>query len=296
MSRLISLASSGFTATVSPRGAELQSLLDPEGRDLLWNGDPRFWKGRAPILFPVIGAVHDGSYRLDGQRYDMPKHGFARDRMFDIAQHEPGAASFTLRDDAQTRALYPFGFVLEIRFVLRDSELTVIASVTNSGSDAMPFSFGFHPAFRWPMPFGVPRSAHRIRFGRPETAPLRRLDAQGFLRPELLPSPIEGDMLVPEKSQFEDDAMIFAGIESRFVRFGVPGHPALDITFPDMDVLGIWTKPDAPFLCIEPWAGISEPQGWDGDFREKPGSQVLAPGDTRRFTMTISQPDDFDAD
>ena len=82
MTGLVSLASSGFSATISPRGAELQSLVDTDGHDLLWDGDPRFWKGRAPILFPVIGTVHDGGYRLDGHHYDMPKHGFARDSLF----------------------------------------------------------------------------------------------------------------------------------------------------------------------------------------------------------------------
>ena len=296
MRNLISLASSGFTATVSKRGAQLQSLVDGEGRDLLWHGDPRYWKGRAPILFPVIGTLHNGGYKLDGRHYDMPKHGFARDRLFEVAQHQPGAATFTLRDDAETRALYPFAFVLEVHFVLQDSELSITATVRNTGEDAMPFSFGFHPAFRWPLPFDAPRSAHRIRFGKGETVPLRRIDAEGFLRPESLPTPIADSILTPDDRQFEEDAMIFSGVESRFVRYGAPGQPALDVAFPDMDVLGIWTKPGAPFLCIEPWSGISEPQNWEGDFREKPGSQLLAPGEDRRFTMSIAQQDDFDAD
>ena len=294
MTRLVSLTSSTLGATVSPHGAELQSLTDGAGRDLLWDGDPAVWSGRAPILFPAIGLLHGNGYRLDGQHFDMPKHGFARDAMFAVQQTAPGSATLTLRDSAATRALYPFAFTLAVRFALEGNALAVEARITNGAADPMPFSFGFHPAFRWPLPYGAARAGHRIRFARAETAPMRRIDADGFLTPVPHDSPIADRTLMLDDSQFVDDAMIFDGIASRSVRYGVPGHPALDIAFPQMDTLGVWTKVGADYVCIEPWAGISEPEGWDGDFRDKPGGQLLAPGDTRSFSMTITLKDDFD--
>ncbi|WP_420605562.1 aldose 1-epimerase family protein [Novosphingopyxis sp.] len=291
---LVALTSPALTATVSPHGAELQSIADAEGRSLLWDGDPHIWKGRAPILFPVIGLLHDDGYRLDDRRYAMPKHGFARDADFAAEQSAPDSAVLTLTDSPETFARYPFRFTLAIRFALEGAALRITATIANRGDDPMPFSFGFHPAFRWPLPYGAPRDGHRIRFAAPEGVPLRRIDGDGFLTPVLHDSLIRDRILMLHDEQFVDDAMIFEGIASRSVRYGVPGHPALDIAFPDMSTLGVWTKPGAGYVCIEPWAGISEPEGWDGDLRDKPGSRRLAPGDARRFGMTIALKEDFD--
>ncbi len=293
--RLVTLSSKTLSATVSPRGAELQSIADARGRALLWDGDPAVWKGRAPILFPAIGLLHGGGYRLGDRRFDMPKHGFARDAHFEVEQFGLGGAKLTLTDNPETFALYPFHFTLAIRFAIEDETLSIAAEIASRGDAPMPFSFGFHPAFRWPLPFGAARDRHRIRFAAPESVPLRRIDADGFLTPVLHESPIEDRILMLDDDQFTDDAMIFEAIASRSVRYGVPGYPALDIAFPDMSTLGVWTKPGAHYICIEPWAGVSEPEGWDGDFRDKPGIRLLAPGETRSFAMTIALKADFDA-
>ncbi len=288
------LTSEKLSATISPHGAELQSLSDVAGRNLLWDGDPRVWKGRAPILFPAIGLLHGGGYRLGDRRFAMPKHGFARHADFTVDQSAAGSATLTLIENPATLALYPFRFTLAIRFALEGAALIVTADISNRSADAMPFSFGFHPAFCWPLPFGAPRERHRIRFAEPENVPLRRINSDGFLTPVLHESPIAAQVLTLDDDQFADDAMIFDNIASRSVRYGTPGFPALEIEFPDMDTLGVWTKPGAHYICIEPWAGISEPADWSGDFRGKPGSRLLAAGDTHRFTMTAALKEDFD--
>ncbi len=282
------LESTFLKATVSTIGAELQSLADRKGNDLQWNGDPAIWRGRAPILFPVIGLLHDGAYRLDGKRYPMPKHGFARDSIFSVVARDTSRATLRLSASPETRAIYPFAFQLDIGFALADATLTLTATIANLGDRAMPASFGFHPALRWPLPYGQPRADHRLRFARPEPAPVRRIDASGFLMPAPVPTPVEGDTLNLRDDLFVDDALIFDRLASRRVTYGAEHGPQLEIGFDDFPTLGVWTKPGAGFLCVEPWHGFSDPVGFAGDLRDKPGIFEIAPHGEKMMAMTIT--------
>jgi len=285
---LATISSDRLSAAISTLGAELQYLTDGEGRDLLWNGDPAFWQGRAPILFPVIGLLEGGCYRLGGSRYAMPKHGFARHASFAIVDRAPDAATFRLAASAATRAIYPFEFQLDIRFSVADATLRVAAIISNGSADAMPASFGCHPAFPWPLPYGEPRGAHRIRFEHDEPAPIRRIDANGLLLPEPQPTPVAGDTLMLRDDLFIDDALIFDRLKSRRLSYEAPAGPRLEVEFADFPTLGVWTKPGAGFICIEPWQGFADPVGYDGDIRDKPGIIEIAPGESRELSMSIS--------
>lgn len=284
----VRIAADGISAEIGPLGAELRRVRDGQGRDLLWDGDPAFWSGRAPILFPVIGVVGEGAIRVDGASFPMPKHGFARHSRFALAAQADDSVTFRLEASDETRAAYPFDFRLDIRFACARAALEVTAELGNPGTRPLPASFGFHPALRWPLPFGGTRDEHRVTFERDEPAPIRRIDQAGLLRPAPEPTPVAGRILAPRDELFEDDALILDRHESARVRFGVPGRGGLSVSFPDTPVLGIWTKPRAPFLCIEPWHGISEPEGFAGDFRTKPGVIEVAPGQARRFAMRIA--------
>ena len=286
--RLVTISSDTLTAEVSCYGAELQRLTTTSGADLQWSGDPAVWHGRAPILFPVIGLLEGGRYWLDGKVYAMPKHGFARHSTFEVIATTTSSAEFRLAASEATRAIYPFEFQLDIDFELSASMLTVGAVISNHGDVAMPASFGFHPALRWPLPFGIPRANHRIRFDCDEPAPVRRIDADGFLTPEPHPSPIVGDTLKLRDELFVDDALIFDRLNSRHVRYGADDGPQLEVGFADFPTLGVWTKPGAQFICIEPWHGFSDPVGFSGDIREKPGSFEVAPGGSKTLSMSIS--------
>lgn len=284
----IEIASGEITAEIAPLGAELRRLRDAGGRDLLWDGDPAFWTGRAPILFPVVGAAAGGVIHVDGIAYPMAKHGFARRRIFALVERSAAAATFQLEDDDATRAAYPFAFRLDIRFAIDGAALSIVAALSNPGDAPLPASFGFHPALRWPLPGGAPRAAHRLQFAREETAPIRRIDAAGLIRPDPAPTPVVARALALDDALFVDDALIFDRLASRSLVYGAPGATGLEIGFPDMPHLGIWTKPGAGFLCIEPWQGMADPQGFAGAFRDKPGVIAVAPGATRRFTMRIA--------
>lgn len=283
----LSISGEQLSATIAPLGAELRSLTDVGGRDYLWNGDPRWWSGRAPLLFPIVGRLNDDTLRLDDRRYNMPQHGFARRSTFEVIEHDGGSVRLRLRDDATTRAVYPFAFELDAAFTIDGTTLATTVTVRNTGDRAMPASFGFHPAFVWPLP-GTRRNRHWIMFERDEPADLHVVTSDGLVGPATRPSPILQGRFGLDDSLFAHDALVWIDLHSRRLRYGTPDGAALDIAFPDTPHLGLWTKPGAPFVCVEPWAGYADPPGYDGDFRAKPGVFIIAPGDERRFRMDVT--------
>jgi len=289
MTDTIRIATDALSAEFSTLGAEMRVLRDEAGRDLLSDGPPEYWTGRAPFLFPIVGAVKDDRIHIDGQTYEMAKHGFARKSLFTLIDQQPDRATFRLEADAATRARYPFEFRLDVHHRIEGATLHSEAVLANPGDVALPASFGFHPAFRWPLPWGGARADHRVVFAEAEPAPIRRIDTvSGLVLPEARPTPVEGDILAVHDDLFVADALIFDQLRSRGVRFGVPGGRMLQVDFPEMPLLGIWTKPGAPFLCIEPWQGLADPVGYDGDFRAKPFMIEVAPGAERRFAIAVT--------
>ncbi len=285
----LSLASPGLSVEVATLGAELQDLCDADGRRVQWDGDPAVWAGRAPLLFPIVGMLRDDAYRLDGRTYTMHKHGFARRSRFDVVSHDASSALLRLTPNDETRACYPFDFRLDVRYALRDATLEVVATVANDGDRPMPASFGFHPAFRWPLPYDQPRDEHTIRFEHDEPAPIRRIDGDGLLTPEPHPTPVVGRVLTLRDAYFDDDALIFDRLTSRRVSYGAARGPRIDVRFDGFTTLGVWTKPGgARFICIEPWHGRADPVGFDGDLWQKPGILTIEPGGERRFVVAVS--------
>lgn len=284
----LTIRSETLSAAINPFGAELSSLTDAAGRELMTDADPAFWTGRAPLLFPVVGAVQGDVIRIEGRDYPMPKHGFARRLPFTVAEHGAAHATFRLTDSEQTRAAWPFAFVLEMAFAVAGNTLLVVARIGNPGDAPMPASFGFHPAFAWPLPYGAPRADHRIVFDRPEPAPLRALTADGLISPGPRSSPLDGAVLALTDDLFTADALIWDRLESQGVTYGADGGPQVRVAFPDTPQLGIWTKPGSGFICIEPWHGIADPVGYTGEFRDKPGVFLVPPGGERRITMEIA--------
>lgn len=285
----VTISSGDLTARIATFGAELWSLTDRSGHEYMTDADPAFWIGHAPILFPIVGALNGNRYRLDGSEYELPKHGFARHSLFEVVETAPDHARLRLRDSEETRKVYPFAFTLELEFRLEGMSLHTTATVTNAGAGAMPFSLGYHPAFAWPLPGAAAKADHTIAFERPEPQPIRRIDMPtGLVLPEPVATPVEGHLLTPDAALFDTDALIWDRLASRSLTFGAPGGTQLAVTFPDTPMLGIWQKPGANYLCIEPWQGIADPLGYTGDFRAKPGVLSLEPGASRSFRMDVS--------
>lgn len=285
MADRVDIASDQLSAAIDPFGAELQSLRDARGRELMTNADPAYWSGRAPLLFPIVGALAGGEYRLEGKRYAMPQHGFARRAAFELVDRGDHHARFRLTDSEATRALYPFEFALEMAFAIDGPTLAMTATLVNPGTRDLPASFGYHPAFAWPLPYGRPRAAHRMVFERAETVGIKAI-AGGLIAGER-PGPLEGAALYLSDALFANDALVWAPVESRSLIYGAPDGPQLEIGW-DAPDLGIWTKPGAAFVCVEPWWGHADPAGFAGEIWDKPGIMRLAPGERRDFAMRVT--------
>jgi galactose mutarotase-like enzyme len=282
----ISIRSPAVEVQIDPQGAQLSSLRDAQGRDYLWHGDPAIWAGRAPILFPIVGALNDGHFRIGARRFQLGRHGFARGSRFAVIEQGAGSATFRLQSTAESLAVYPFPFRLEIEYRLEGHTLAITTSVFNTGEARMPASLGYHPGFLWPLP-GSDRASHYIEFDNDEPAPIRRIDAHGLLRPERFPTPIVGRRLTLEDTLFRDDVVILDTFTSRRARLCNENGPRIEVGFPAARYLGLWTKPGAPFICIEPWQGITDPASHAGELFDKPGIFIVEPGASHSFGMTI---------
>jgi galactose mutarotase-like enzyme len=151
----------------------------------------------------------------------------------------------------------------------------------------MPASFGFHPAFRWPLPTAGARASHFIEFAVEESAPVRRLNAEGLVTSNRYPTPIRGRRLPLDDRLFMDDALILDAVRSRSVRYGTEVGPQIQVEFPSTPFLGLWSKPGAPFICIEPWHGIADPEGFSGSLTDKPGVFSVGPGAVAEVLVQI---------
>jgi galactose mutarotase-like enzyme len=281
------LHADGIIATILARGAELCSLKNEAGLELLWQAGPQ-WPRHAPLLFPIVGRLKNDQLRHGGKTYSMTQHGFARDQRFDWVERTPTSCALVLSDSAATRARFPFAFSLVITYVVRAGDLDVTFDIKNTGAEMLPASIGAHPAFSWPLLPGVTKESYTLTFADQEPEPIRRLK-DGLLRAKPEPTPIQGKALALSERLFDDDAVILDRPVSHSVRYAADKGPSLVISWEGFRELGIWSKPGgAPFLCIEPWRGFASPSDFDGEFSDKPGVMHIAPGATEILKYRIA--------
>ena len=280
--------SSHLRVEVSPMGAEMQSITTPDGRSWLWNGDAAWWTGRAPILFPIVGKAPDNTLTIDGKSYEMGQHGFARRSEFTLAEEGPHACRYQLTASEATRKAYPFEFLLALTYSVEGRTLTVAAEVENRDSRPMPFGFGFHPAFVWPLP-GAEGKPHTITLDNGAEPTLVRLE-NGLLKPRALSSPFTKGRLLLNPNLFEADAMIFPEGAGTGLTYAADQWRRLKFTFENLPNLALWQKPGAPFICIEPWHGTAALVGASDDITKRPYGNVLQPGGKTRFAFTVEFP------
>lgn len=285
MPDLVRIESDQLAVEVSSLGAEMQSLTTRDGRSWGWNGDAAFWTGRSPILFPIVGKAPDNKVLVDGQTYEMQQHGIARRSEFRLVESTTGSCLHELVSSEASKAAYPFDFRLTLRHAVEGLRLTVTAEVTNTGASSLPFGLGFHPAFAWPLP-GAAGREHFVQLDNGGEPKLSRIDG-GLRKPDLLPSPFRKGRLVLEHGHFEEDAMIFPEGAGAGLTYAAEGGPSLHFTFDKLPNLALWTKPGAPFLCVEPWHGTAPVIGTSAEIAARPYSLSLAPDRSAAFSFSV---------
>lgn len=262
-----------LTAQINDAGAELHSVVNKEnGVEYLWQGNPDIWYGQSPVLFPFIGRLLDDKYRYNGKEYTMQKHGFARKRTFEVVSCEKNEAVFVLRSDDTTRPDYPFEFELFVKFTLVGKVLRATHTVVNQTDGEMYFSLGGHPGFNCAM-------GDYLEFDLPETLDTETIDSESIRIAEKTPVLRNEKRITITEDIFKNDALILSGIRSKAVTLRSDKHDrAVRFTFGDVPFLGIWAKPGAPYVCIEPWCGVNDDRNKRADVSEKEGIVRLPKG------------------
>jgi galactose mutarotase-like enzyme len=283
---LVVLASGSARAAISTLGAEPRDW-SVDGNPLIWPGDPSWWPKQSPILFPVVGWTRNGEMRIKGKRYPLGLHGFASTQAFEIASRTQESVRMQLRDNAATRALYPFAFGLEVLYTLSPTSLAAKFTVHNEGAEAMPYALGLHPGFAFPLAGGAPQ-AHEVVFDKRVSPQVPRIAPGGLIARASRKVPLENGKLRLAPELFANDALCFLDAASTDVAYANGSGAAIEISAKDFPHMALWTKPGAPFLCIECWTGHSDPEGFEGDIFEKPSMRLLGAGASARHEVTYA--------
>jgi len=263
---------------IDRRGAELRSLFDKTAqRELIWRADPSVWAASAPILFPAVGRLKGGGYLHRGRHYPLPIHGFAAQRDFSLVAQDASALTFALRADADTRAVYPFDFNLQVRFTLEAAALRVDYRVANCGAEPMPFSLGSHPAFALPGDSMAEADSY-LEFEAAEAPQCHRI-RNGLLGASAEALDFDGQRLPLRADTFADDALIFRQLRSRRLHLFARGERLLCFETGGLPHLGLWAKPNAPYVCLEPWLTSDDQPSAPLALAQKPGFITLAAGE-----------------
>ena len=279
---LFQIGNEHITIQVDSMGAELKSLKKTAtGAEYMWDANPLFWKRTSPILFPLVGALHSGEYKHDGQSYKMGQHGFARDMEFILKSQTNKEIWFSLKSDDATLEKFPYDFLLEIGYELDGSTLIVKWKVKNPSNKELHFSIGGHPAFRCPLDEGAKQGDYRLWFDTKEKVTAGVLE-DGLMSDKTVDYPLEKGYLWIEKHLFDNDALVIENDQAHEVALVKPdGSHYLTIKF-DAPLFGVWSPPhkNAPFVCIEPWYGRCDDVDYSGTWEERKWGQKLSAGVT----------------
>lgn len=279
---IYSLQNERFRLSVLDMGAELTSFQDirtAQPYEYLWQ-DRTVWNGQSPLLFPIVGRLRGDTYQLNGQSYHLRKHGFAKRMRFALESHAEDSLTLLLTDDEATRAVFPFAFELRAVYTLLSDGFRMEFRAANRSRETMYFSIGAHPGFQCEM-------GDRVILDAPETADAFRLDENALRAAETVPVFRESREVEILPDTFAHDALIFSGLRSRGATLARRNTRGVHVDFGGAPCLGLWAKPGAKYVCIEPWYGIDDRFDAGHDFAHKEQILSLAPSDTFVFPVTV---------
>ena len=282
-----------LSACIDELGAELKSLRrnDKMGTELLWSGDPAYWSGQSPILFPAVGNCRDGKALFDGATYEMPKHGFARHTPFSVTAQSTTSITLSLNDTEETHACFPHSFCFSVTYELVDSSLHVSFRVENPASSPLPYHLGAHPAFALPD-FKETDSTHGyLSFDVTDKLVSQGLKPKGLLWPEGafdVPLNSEGLLALTNETFACDTILDARGTLGECSLLDKEKRPVVRLRF-QSPILALWApkKGCAPFVCIEPWWGCCDIYDFCGEYAERRWTNLLQPGMTNTHGYII---------
>lgn len=278
--------------TLDDHGAQLTSIIEKaSGTEYLWQGDPTYWKGQAPLLFPICGRLVEGRYTFRGKSYEMLLHGFIRNVDLTVEEADATHIVYSFCDNDETRAQYPFAFRFTVTYTLCGNTVKHDFTVENTGDEELPFGIGGHPGFNVPLSDGTTFSDYYLEFS--TVTPVRQLiltDAC-FMTDETKPFSLEGGTVYRlHHDMFDHDAIFLTDVAPSVTLKSDKTSRAVTVAYDNMPTLGLWHAPktDAPYLCIEPWNGLPSDDGIVDDMATKKHMIRLAPGKAEHFGIDIT--------
>lgn len=273
---MIELRNNIFKVKIATLGAEIKSLYSFETeREYIWEGNREYWSRSSPVLFPLVGALRDNEFLFDGKKYTIPKHGFARDMLFDIIEVSSESTSFRLSSESLTMD-YPFDFEFIIKYTLIENMLICHYMVLNKSMGDMFFSIGAHPAFKFDFANGQNWTDYFVKF-----------ESDDYLQRQYLVNNLLADRtdvvaldsqkmsLIP--NMFDEDAWVLQNLKStKVILSNKQGDYNIEVTFKDFPYFGLWSMPGSSFLCLEPWCGVNDSLSSSNNIKDKAGVIELA--------------------
>lgn len=275
-----------YLAEISNIGAEpIRILHKASKKELLWNGNPEYWKRHSPILFPIVGKVFDNKYRVHSKEYELTQHGFARDESWEIIEHKEEKIKLRITSNEETLIKYPFNFEIIATIYVSGKGVNIEHQVLNKGDEQMFYCLGAHPAFNT----NEDVSQHSLNFEFKEHSNQLLLTPEGY-RSGKKASFLENESRIElSEALFENDALIFDDLKSRYLDIvSKKDNSKIHVWWENYPHLGIWKPKNAPFICVEPWQGMADEVNFTKEFKEKYGIQILAPEEHKTYAWGCS--------
>jgi len=278
-----------LTVTVAAKGAEVISVKRGDC-EYVWQGNAQYWKGQAPLLFPICGRLNDGKYTYGGKTYEMTHHGFLRATELACINASDEEVSFCLEADEKTLACYPFSFALTVTYRLVGSRLAMTVKIENRGDVEMPATFGGHPGFNVPLDGDSSFEDWYLEFSEESDPDRIEIAPSGLQSGVRSAYPLVDRRILPlSREAFVIDGIFLARAARKVTLKSARSPRSVTLEYPDMPYLGIWQPPqsDAPFVCIEPWCGLPDYDKRPLDLSQKAQMFRLPPNTERTVGFDI---------
>lgn len=288
---LYTISNEKIRVSIDTFGAQMQSITASDGTEYLWYGDKTFWGSRATNLFPYVGRLTEGRCTYHGNSYAMTQHGFAKRMEFEVTEQKEEKIVFCLRENAETKEIYPFDFKFYLIYELEGATIHITYQAENPNGETMYFGLGGHPGFRLPLEEGKVFTDYCLTFAQPCHPARALLSANYLMSGTEVYYPLENETTLPLRHDlFDDDAIILHHMDKTITLSAGAGTKGVTLHFPHMNYLGIWHTPEteAPFVCLEPWVSLPSRDGVVEDLSQQGDLVALESGKTYQNTWSIT--------